>query len=157
MQKEIIAFGGDSSSVTVAGQSSGAELVKTLLVTPSATSLFARAILQSAPLDFVDQTVETANFIGSIAASQMQCDWSDCVTKAPLEVIIGAQSAVFGVNAAGGIPGMSMLDSVFRPNVDGKLVTRNFRDVTVNGQATEGRKPILISTMKAEAAQHIAY
>ncbi len=43
-------FGGSASKITVAGQSSGANMIRALLATPSAADLFASAILQSDPM-----------------------------------------------------------------------------------------------------------
>jgi carboxylesterase type B len=47
LKRVVPSFGGDVSKVTVAGQSSGAKLVRALLAAPSANSLFRSAILQS--------------------------------------------------------------------------------------------------------------
>jgi carboxylesterase type B len=43
-------FGGDKNRVTVAGQSSGGNMVRNLLAAPSAANYFSRAILQSDPI-----------------------------------------------------------------------------------------------------------
>lgn len=43
-------FAGDVSKITLAGQSSGANLIRALLATPSAASLFQSAILHSDPM-----------------------------------------------------------------------------------------------------------
>lgn len=43
-------FGGDKTKVTVAGQSSGGNMVRNLLAAPSAANYFSRAILQSDPI-----------------------------------------------------------------------------------------------------------
>lgn len=43
-------FGGDVSKITIAGQSSGANLIRALLATPSAAPLFQSAILHSDPM-----------------------------------------------------------------------------------------------------------
>jgi carboxylesterase type B len=43
-------FAGDASKITVAGQSSGANLIRALLATPSAAPLFQSAILHSDPM-----------------------------------------------------------------------------------------------------------
>ncbi|KAK4049051.1 hypothetical protein OIV83_004413 [Microbotryomycetes sp. JL201] len=153
MQSDIRAFGGDPSKVTLAGQSSGAELVNTLLATPSASNLFHRAILQSAPLDFTDQSSETASEVGKMFTSQLQCLTQECLTRAPVEAVLGAQASVMGVGANGGLPGIPMLDSVFRPVVDGTLVTHTVRD----GAARSTDKAVLMTTMRDEAAQHLAY
>ncbi len=47
VRRNIAAFGGDPGRVTLAGQSSGAELVGALMRSPLATGLFHRAILMS--------------------------------------------------------------------------------------------------------------
>jgi len=46
----IASFGGTASKVTLAGQSSGANMIRALLAAPSASSLFRSAILQSDPM-----------------------------------------------------------------------------------------------------------
>ena len=48
VQRNIVAFGGDSNNVTVIGQSAGAQAVRVLLSCPAADGLYHRAILQSA-------------------------------------------------------------------------------------------------------------
>lgn len=53
VRRNIRAFGGDPDRVTVFGESAGANAVTTLMGTPSARGLFARAIAQSAPPDAV--------------------------------------------------------------------------------------------------------
>jgi para-nitrobenzyl esterase len=50
VQRNIAAFGGDPSNVTVLGQSAGADSVLCLLVAEGTEGLFHRAIVQSAPL-----------------------------------------------------------------------------------------------------------
>ena len=47
VRRNIRAFGGDPSRVTVAGESAGASIVETLLAAPTANGLFERAIMQS--------------------------------------------------------------------------------------------------------------
>jgi carboxylesterase type B len=50
LQKVLPSFNGDVKEVTIAGQSSGATLVRALLATPSASSLFKSASLHSDPM-----------------------------------------------------------------------------------------------------------
>jgi carboxylesterase type B len=50
LNQVLPSFGGDGSMITLAGQSSGAGMIRTLLATPSASSLFRSAILQSDPM-----------------------------------------------------------------------------------------------------------
>lgn len=47
LKTHLASFGGDVNKITIAGQSSGAHMVRTLLATPSASSLFKQGILQS--------------------------------------------------------------------------------------------------------------
>jgi carboxylesterase type B len=54
LNKVLPAIGGSASKVTIAGQSSGGNMVRALLATPSASSLFTQAIMQSDPI--VSQT-----------------------------------------------------------------------------------------------------
>ncbi|QWT24177.1 carboxylesterase/lipase family protein [Subtercola sp. PAMC28395] len=53
VQSNIRAFGGDPDSVTLFGESAGANAVTTLMTVPSAAGLFARAIAQSSPTNAV--------------------------------------------------------------------------------------------------------
>jgi len=50
LKKVIPSFGGTSSKITLAGQSSGATMIRALLAAPSASALFQSAILQSDPM-----------------------------------------------------------------------------------------------------------
>src|SRR6267154_155300 len=50
MQKVTSGLGGSPAKITVAGQSSGANLIRALLAVPSASSMFQSAILQSDPM-----------------------------------------------------------------------------------------------------------
>jgi para-nitrobenzyl esterase len=49
IQENITAFGGDPGNVTIYGESAGALAVTTLLATPAAAGLFARAVSASSP------------------------------------------------------------------------------------------------------------
>lgn len=53
LKKVVPAFGGSSSKITLAGQSSGANMIRALLAVPSASSLFRSAILQSDPMVWI--------------------------------------------------------------------------------------------------------
>lgn len=54
LQTVVPSFGGSASKITVAGQSSGANMVRALLATPSASALFQQAIIQSDPMVCAD-------------------------------------------------------------------------------------------------------
>ncbi len=50
LRRIVPSFGGCTSKITLAGQSSGATMIRALLAAPSASSLFRSAILQSDPM-----------------------------------------------------------------------------------------------------------
>ncbi len=50
LHKVVASFGGDASKITIAGQSSGANLIRALLAAPSVAPLFQSAILHSDPM-----------------------------------------------------------------------------------------------------------
>lgn len=153
VQKEIKAYGGDASRVTLAGQSSGAELVKTLLVTPTAASLFTRAIMESAPLDFTDHAVVLSNAIGQTAAAALGCSTAECFRTASIDDLLTAQDNTVQLGHGNGIRGLRAAVSVLRPVVDGTLVPKDFGDVIASGQSL--KHPVIFSTMKQEGALSI--
>ncbi|GEM_PF-3505748 len=67
INKNISQFGGDPSNVTIFGQSAGGMSVRTLLISPLAKGLFAKAIIQSGGGMGLDQ-------LGSILTSAPQVD-----------------------------------------------------------------------------------
>jgi Carboxylesterase type B len=64
VRRNIRRFGGDRRNVTVFGESAGGNAVVTLLATPAAHGLFARAIAQSAPADAVYPRERAAGWAG---------------------------------------------------------------------------------------------
>jgi para-nitrobenzyl esterase len=83
----IARFGGDASNVTIFGESAGATSVCLLLAMPSARGLFARAIVQSAPLALDLPTVESmAPVLEAFALSDL--------TGSSSEELLGAQKKV---------------------------------------------------------------
>ncbi|GJN88954.1 hypothetical protein Rhopal_001925-T1 [Rhodotorula paludigena] len=162
IKSDISAYGGDPSSITIAGQSSGAELIKTLLVTPSAANLFERAILQSAPLDFVDQSASTASAVGSMVGTEFGCAPRAvryCVQRQSLDRIAQVQNIVIDPSQTLDLASANLDFTAvepFRPHVDGELVTRDFRQVIASGDQLENpSRPLLFSTVKNEGCNGV--
>ncbi|BGP31696.1 hypothetical protein JCM10296v2_003470 [Rhodotorula toruloides] len=154
VQSDIATYGGDPSTVTLAGQSSGAEIVKSLLVTPSASNLFRRAIMHSAPLDYNDQTVETANGVGAAFVDRFaHCRGWVCVKSASLDSILAWQGELAQQAQLGNlsVPGVSMAEPL-KTCIDGSLVTRDFRQVVQSGGQLENpSRELIFTTTKDEA------
>jgi len=80
VKKNINGFGGDPGRVTVFGQSSGAESIQYLLVSPPARGLFQRAISESGPrwhygwISPMNPTLEDAYKTGEQMAVNLGCD-----------------------------------------------------------------------------------
>jgi len=98
VQRNIAAFGGDARNVTAFGQSAGADAVAHAMATPGATALFARAIIQSAPLGIVRGRGQLSAAMGE-AADAVGADASidDLLLAQPL---VAQKSASYGLRGA---------------------------------------------------------
>lgn len=152
LQTNVRAFGGDPTRVTLAGQSSGASLIKTLLTVPSADALFARAILQSAPLDYGDQSGSTSDAVGAFAISALKCSTLSCLQAMSVSDILNAQGIVYA-NATSISPAVSASEPI-KPWVDGVYVKQDFIKAIngANGGLTNKNRQIIFTTVLDEAA-----
>lgn len=78
LQKNISKFAGDPANVTIFGQSAGAASVLTLLASPVARGLFAKAIVQSGYLN--ELPLKESEKLGGAMASELGCDGEDAKT-----------------------------------------------------------------------------
>lgn len=149
VKQDINAFGGDNSKVTLAGQSSGAQMVNALLSTPSASSLFQRAIVQSAPLDYKPQTPELAQKItnklmqdklrirpASTLLTRLRAESSDNILKAQHAITDDA-----AVNNLFGAPQAEAFNIV----LDNQLISGDTNSIANSG------KQVIYTTVKEEA------
>jgi carboxylesterase type B len=162
-------FGGDPSKVTVAGQSSGAKLIRALLAAPSADSLFRSAILHSdvmvgSPEFFFKLTLTSSSknygFLPTTVQQQFQnyfnskinCASSDqsCFDGLSVPMIIQAQTDLFhdaaGINQAAG-------PEPIRPVLDSSFIATSL-DATAS-PFPHVSKPLLITTVLNEAGPFI--
>ena len=158
VQEQITLFGGDPTRVALAGQSSGAEIVKSLLVTPAADSLFHRAILQSAPLDYPDLSVSTANTVGRHFVNDLLgLSALASLRSASVASIVQAQlqlsAEALGLSTS--FPDLSFAEPL-KTVVDGSFVTRDFRQVISNGgQLNVPSRNLIFTTVKEEGCASV--
>ncbi|WP_282847548.1 carboxylesterase/lipase family protein [Microbacterium oxydans] len=150
VQENISEFGGDAERVTVFGESAGGGLVTTLLATPSAEGLFARAIAQSSPASSMYGT-ERARDVAARFVHELGIDSTDAAAvagalrAASVDEIVTAGMAVYA-----SVPEAAPGTLAFAPVIDGELLPE--APVTVLREGRGLRVPLLIGTNKDEAS-----
>lgn len=141
-------FGGDPSQITIAGQSSGATMVRAMLAIPSASSLFNHAIIQSDPMDYGFQSPGTQQTLQNYFNGLLNCSPSDtaCLDAISLDDLINAQMNLY--STAYSLDPSATLSEPMRPVHDGQLITS-----TLDSSSPFPRqsKSILVSTVLNEA------
>jgi len=140
-------------------------MVKALLSTPSASNLFNRAILHSAPLDYSPQTPALANAVGkAFLFDIVQCGQykEACLFRAPhdndsgntyfaknVTAFFEGQSTLAGLALGGDFgPGVPFAEP-FNIVVDGDLVTGDGQ------QILDSNKQIIFTTVKDEGCPSV--
>jgi para-nitrobenzyl esterase len=156
VQRNIAAFGGDPATVTIFGESAGANAVTTLLATPSAQDLFVGAIAQSAPADAVYYPDAAARWAGDFirilaerTGSPVDPDEVQSVSRllatAPVRHLLQA-STILQVQTPDAYPGMFCL----APVVDGDFLPEHPMAAFESGRAH--RVPLIIGTNDREGS-----
>ncbi|KAH9997150.1 alpha beta-hydrolase [Russula compacta] len=152
LHKVLPNFGGDVSKITVAGQSSGANLIRALLATPSAAPLFRSAILHSDPMNYGFQSPAVQSKLQDYFNEQVGCSSTDtaCISSLSLSTVLSASDALLK-NAVGIDPSASQ-DEPMRPVHDGVLITNTLDSTSPFPRVS---KAIILSTVMDEAAPTI--
>ncbi|MET0860099.1 MAG: carboxylesterase/lipase family protein [Microbacterium sp.] len=158
VRRNVRAFGGDPERVTVFGESAGANSVTTLMATPSARGLFARAIAQSAPPNAVYTSSMAAvwaeQFVEILRGRTAQHDATAPLTVDKTVALLTSAQPSDLVNAALVLqartpeetPGVFCL----APVVDGRLLPRHPMAAFRGGFAH--RVPLIIGTNDREGS-----
>ncbi|KAG2019995.1 carotenoid ester lipase [Coprinopsis cinerea AmutBmut pab1-1] len=151
LKNNVAAFGGSPNKVTLAGQSSGANMIRALLGVPSASNLFRSAILQSDPMNFgllrpTNQQNLLNNFTGAIG-----CNSASCMNTVSLSSILSAQDAIqwnpLSIDATVGE------GQPIRPLFDGSFITSPVEPGASFPSSVN--KPLMITTVLHEGANAI--
>ena len=153
VRANIRAFGGDPRNVTVFGESAGGNAVTTLMATPSARGLFARAIAQSSPSNAVYSRELAATWAGEFVDILRSTRDGEPSTEEAV-ALLTETSATDLVSAAitlqahtpDDYPGTFCL----APIVDGKFLPRRPLEAFRTGRAH--RVPLIIGTNDREGA-----
>lgn len=129
VRRNIIGFGGDPGRVTMFGESAGGLSTFTNLVSPTASGLFHRAIVESGAYMQTLPTLSQTEAAGTAFASAVGCtqaaaaDVLTCLRALPVSTILNNQALTFPAGSLGPAP-----------NVDGKILTQSIGTALGSGQ-----------------------
>lgn len=155
VQDNIAAFGGNSKSVTLFGESAGAGCVAHHILSPQSHSLFMRAILQSGagnspwaallPTEARRRTLALAQVLHCTSSNEMEI--LSCLQNKDPQEIFNQQGAV--------LTSRSLLELPFIPVVDGDFLPDTPDTLLKNGKFKQTQ--ILVGVNKDEGAPFLVY
>jgi len=152
LRKVLPSFQGDISKVTVAGQSSGANLIRALLATPSVDPLFQSAILHSDPMDFGFLSLTVQSELQQYFNTLVNCSSTDrsCINSLSLSTVLSASNTLY--QTATNIDQSATSAEPMRPVHDGILITTTLDSTSPFPPVS---KPVILSTVVNEAGSAI--
>ncbi|KAK9367243.1 Carboxylesterase [Lipomyces kononenkoae] len=146
VKKNIDMFNGDPSMITIAGQSSGATMIRALLSTSDTAGIFGRAILMSDPMDFgFNKRSTSVNLITAMIYNSTGCADIACMRNLSLTEILAAQVSVVS-NGPRACPEINY-GQPLSPVIDGTLIKKDF-----STYVEEGNLPIKVSMIVGTVA-----
>jgi para-nitrobenzyl esterase len=149
VHRNIAAFGGDPHNVTIFGESAGGNAVTTLLATPAARGLFARAIAQSPPSNAVYSRELAAAWAGEFVDSLRERTGDD--TTPAIDLLTGSpatQLVTAALTIQSRTPDSYPGAFCFAPTVDGAFLPEHPMRAFQAGRAH--RVPLIIGTNDRE-------
>jgi para-nitrobenzyl esterase len=157
VRDNIAAFGGDPGNVTLFGESAGGNAVTTLMATPSAHGLFARAIAQSSPANAIylpEMTAVWAEEFAELLMESIDTDGVESTSDDSAGRLLVDASAGELVDAAVTLtlatPDAHPGTIVLSPVIDGDVLPERPLDAFKEGRAA--RVPLIIGTNDREGS-----
>ncbi|KAM8883947.1 crystal protein [Synchiropus picturatus] len=149
VQRNIAVFGGDSSKVTVFGESAGAQSVSLHLMIQSSKPLFKQAVLQSLPFSIPLKSRHDAVKLGKDFAKQTNCTIRDfvCLLSLTPQAVLSAQ-----MKTSSKIINPFRFLEVFEtwgPFIDGELIKEAVVTAFEKGD-WQREKPVMLGTTSEE-------
>ncbi|WP_165190408.1 carboxylesterase/lipase family protein [Caulobacter soli] len=154
VQRNIAAFGGDPTNVTIFGESGGGAKTSCLYAMPSVAPLFSKAVIQSGPVvrvttpDVAAQT--TRMFLEQLGIAP--ADWRKVLDVSAPQILAAQKALAAKVKSdSGGWRGIqSLTPGTYGPIVDGDLLPHHPFDPTAPASAAD--KPLVVGWLDTEAA-----